>query len=105
MGAGLRAFTPYSRSCTGCTEWVAVVRWLGHIDSPTFERIVLTWPPTKISPMIATIEDSLRIADDGKAKRTEAEQSLLRMEQELKQTLAAAKARATGTGESVGRSA
>ena len=43
--------------------------------------------------LIATIEDSLRIADEGKAKRAEAEQSLIRMEGELKQALAAAKAR------------
>ena len=54
--------------------------------------------------LIATIEDSLRIADEGKAKRAAAEQSLIKMEQDLKQTLAAAKARATGMGESVGRS-
>ena len=43
--------------------------------------------------LIATIEDSLRIADEGKAKRAEAEASLVRMEDELKATLAAAKAR------------
>ena len=45
--------------------------------------------------LIATIEDSLRIADEGKAKRAEAEASLVRMEGELKATLAAAKARAS----------
>ncbi len=55
--------------------------------------------------LIATIEDSLRIADEGKAKRAEAEQSLVRMEGELKQTLAAAKSRATGLGDSVGGAA
>jgi uncharacterized protein YaaN involved in tellurite resistance len=54
--------------------------------------------------LIATIEESLQIADAGKAKRAEAEQSLVRMEQELKETLAAAKARATGTGDNVGGS-
>jgi uncharacterized protein YaaN involved in tellurite resistance len=54
--------------------------------------------------LIATIEDSLRIADDGKAKRAEAEQSLIRMEGDLKQALAAAKSRGTGTGENVGGS-
>jgi uncharacterized protein YaaN involved in tellurite resistance len=54
--------------------------------------------------LIATIEDSLRIADEGKAKRAEAEASLVRMEDELKTTLAAAKARATGTGANVGGS-
>ncbi|TPE50505.1 toxic anion resistance protein [Amaricoccus solimangrovi] len=43
--------------------------------------------------LIATIEDSLRIADEGKARRAEAEQSLQRMERELRDTLASAKAR------------
>ena len=46
--------------------------------------------------LIATIEDSLRIADEGKARRAEAERSLARMEGELKETLAAASARSTG---------
>lgn len=44
--------------------------------------------------LIATIEDSLRIADEGKSRRAEAEQSLIRMESDLKQALSAA--RATG---------
>lgn len=44
------------------------------------------------SEVIATIEDSLRIADEGKQKRAAAEQELIRMEEELKQTLAAARA-------------
>ena len=43
--------------------------------------------------VIATIEDSLRIADEGKARRAAAERELLHMEEELKQTLAAARAR------------
>ena len=43
--------------------------------------------------LIATVEDSLRIADAGKAKRAQAETDLKTMEQELKTTLAAAKAR------------
>jgi uncharacterized protein YaaN involved in tellurite resistance len=43
--------------------------------------------------VIATIEDSLRIADEGKARRAAAEKELLHMEEELKQTLAAASAR------------
>jgi len=43
--------------------------------------------------VIATIEDSLRIADEGKAKRAAAEQELVKMEQELKETLASARAR------------
>ena len=43
--------------------------------------------------VIATIEDSLRIADEGKAKRAAAEKELIKMEEELKQTLAAASAK------------
>lgn len=54
--------------------------------------------------LIETIEDSLRIADEGKAKRAEAEKELKVMEAELKTTLAAAKAKATGAGVSVGES-
>ncbi|MEO1492854.1 MAG: toxic anion resistance protein [Pseudomonadota bacterium] len=46
--------------------------------------------------VIGTIEDSLRIADEGKAKRAAAEQELIKMEEELKNTLAAARARETG---------
>lgn len=54
--------------------------------------------------LIATIQESLQIADEGKAKRAEAERNLLRMEEELKGALASARARATGLGESVGGS-
>lgn len=46
--------------------------------------------------LVATIQDSLRIADEGKAKRAEAEARLVACEADLKQTLAAAKARAQG---------
>ncbi|RED11843.1 toxic anion resistance protein [Pontivivens insulae] len=42
--------------------------------------------------LIATIEESLQIADEGKAKRAAAETELQAMEQKLKDTLAAAKA-------------
>lgn len=52
--------------------------------------------------LIDTIEDSLRIADEGKAKRAAAEKELVSMEEELKNTLAAAKAKATGVGTNVG---
>ncbi len=52
--------------------------------------------------LIATINESLQIADDGKAKRAAAEVELLKMEQELKDTLASAKAKQTGLGETVG---
>ena len=43
--------------------------------------------------LIATINESLEIADEGKRKRAEAEAEMVKMEDELKKTLAAAKAR------------
>ena len=52
--------------------------------------------------LIGTIEESLQIADDGKAKRAAAEVELKKMEAELRDTLAAAKARKTGTGDTAG---
>jgi uncharacterized protein YaaN involved in tellurite resistance len=54
--------------------------------------------------LIATIEDSLRIADEGKARRAKAEVSLQEMEEALKTTLASAKSKATGLGAQVGES-
>jgi len=54
--------------------------------------------------LIATIEESLKIADDGKAKRAAAEVELGKMESELRTTLAAAKSRGDGTGENAGGS-
>lgn len=48
--------------------------------------------------LIATIEDSLRIADEGKQKRAEAEQQLIECEHRLRETLAAASARAEQAG-------
>ena len=48
--------------------------------------------------LIATINDSLMIADEGKKRRAEAEQALATMETELKKTLAAASARLTHGG-------
>ena len=45
--------------------------------------------------LIGTIEESLEIADEGKAKRKAAEEDLQKMEIELRDTLAAAKARKT----------
>jgi uncharacterized protein YaaN involved in tellurite resistance len=54
--------------------------------------------------LIATINESLEIADAGKAKRAAAEIELQKMEADLKSTLASAKAKATGLGESVGTS-
>ncbi len=52
--------------------------------------------------LIATINESLMIADEGKRKRAEAENELQRMETELKNTLASAKALKTGTGDNIG---
>lgn len=46
--------------------------------------------------LIATINESLQIADEGKRKRVEAEKVLVQAEADLKQVLSAAKARATG---------
>jgi uncharacterized protein YaaN involved in tellurite resistance len=50
--------------------------------------------------LIATINDSLAIADEGKARRAAAEAELVKMEAELRDTLASAKARSalTSTG-------
>ena len=50
---------------------------------------------TANAELIATIEDSLRIADEGKARRAAAEMDLQKMEAELRQTLAASRARAS----------
>ncbi len=46
--------------------------------------------------LIATIEDSLRISDEGKARRIDAEQKLVKMEADLKGALSAARSRTTG---------
>ncbi|MDP4032052.1 MAG: toxic anion resistance protein [Pseudorhodobacter sp.] len=52
--------------------------------------------------LVATINESLAIADEGKAKRAAAEIELKKMEAELRDTLAAAKARPSGMGASLG---
>ncbi|MFY0681218.1 MAG: toxic anion resistance protein [Thalassovita sp.] len=52
--------------------------------------------------LIATINESLQIADEGKAKRAAAEEDLKKMEAELRDTLAAAKAKKTGLGDTAG---
>ncbi len=54
--------------------------------------------------LIATINESLQIADEGKARRASAEQELIKMEHELRDTLASAKARKTGLGDSASTS-
>jgi len=52
--------------------------------------------------LIGTIEESLQIADEGKAKRAAAEEDLKKMETELRDTLASAKARKDGVGDNTG---
>jgi len=59
---------------------------------------------TANADLIATIEDSLRIADEGKRKRAAAEEDLKKMEADLRDTLASAKARSTGSGDNLGGS-
>ncbi|MEM7441644.1 MAG: toxic anion resistance protein [Pseudomonadota bacterium] len=54
--------------------------------------------------LIDTIQESLQIADEGKANRAKAEEELQAMETELKNTLSAAKARGDGVGDNVGTS-
>jgi len=52
--------------------------------------------------LIATINESLQIADEGKARRSAAETELQKMEAELRDTLSSAKARKTGLGDTAG---
>lgn len=54
--------------------------------------------------LIATIEESLAIADEGKTRRAAAEMEMAKMEKELKAKLVAARATGTGTGETIGGS-
>ncbi|WP_298292995.1 toxic anion resistance protein [uncultured Litoreibacter sp.] len=54
--------------------------------------------------LVATINESLQIADEGKRKRAEAEEKLAAMETELRETLASAKARDTASGHNIGDS-
>jgi uncharacterized protein YaaN involved in tellurite resistance len=52
--------------------------------------------------LIGTIEESLQIADAGKAKRAAAEVELKEMEARLRDTLASARAKKTGLGDTAG---
>lgn len=52
--------------------------------------------------LIGTIEESLQIADEGKTRRTAAEEELKKMEKDLRDTLASAKARRDGVGDNTG---
>ncbi|SIS82277.1 Uncharacterized conserved protein YaaN involved in tellurite resistance [Roseivivax lentus] len=52
--------------------------------------------------LIGTIQESLQIADEGKARRAAAEEEMKKMEAELRDTLASAKARRDRTGDNAG---
>ena len=54
--------------------------------------------------LIATINESLAIADEGRTKRAAAEVDLKKMEADLRDTLASARARNTGLGDATGTS-
>ncbi|MEM1273726.1 MAG: toxic anion resistance protein [Pseudomonadota bacterium] len=54
--------------------------------------------------LIATIEESLEIADEGKRRRAAAEEEMQKMEADLRDTLAAARARGTASGHNIGES-
>ena len=60
---------------------------------------------TANAELIGTIEDSLKIADEGKRKRAAAETDLKKMEADLRDTLSAAKSRKDGLGDTIGTSA
>ncbi|WP_040614991.1 toxic anion resistance protein [Oceanicola granulosus] len=83
------------------------LRQANHTIRTEMERGVFDIEAVKAANanLIATINESLEIADEGKRKRAAAEADLQSMESELKQTLAAAKSRRTGLGETVGQSA
>ena len=52
--------------------------------------------------LVGTSQESLQIADEGKARRAAAEAELKKMESELRDTLASAKARRDGIGDTAG---
>jgi len=52
--------------------------------------------------LIGTIQESLQIADEGKARRAKAEEELQKMESDLRDTLASSRARGTGGGDTAG---
>ena len=54
------------------------------------------------SDLIATIDESLQIADEGKARRAKAEEELRKMESDLRNTLASAKGRRDGVSDTAG---
>ena len=68
------------------------------------ERGVFDIEAVKIAnaELIATIEESLQIADEGKSNRAAAEEELRKMESELRETLSSAKARGDSVGHKIG---
>ncbi len=77
------------------------LRQSNRVVREEMERGVFDIEAVKIAnaELIATINESLQIADDGKTKRAAAEEDMKKMEAELRDTLAAAKARKTGLGD------
>ena len=75
-----------------------------RVVRPEMERGVFDIEAVKSAnaSLIATIEESLAIADEGKAKRAAAEIELVKMEHDLRDTLSSAKARGTASGANVG---
>ena len=57
---------------------------------------------TANATLIATIQESLAIADEGKARRAAAEVDLTKMANDLRDTLSAARAKKTGLGDATG---
>ena len=88
------------------TQNAANLRESNRIVRQEMERGVFDIEAVKTAnaELVATIQESLEIADEGKRKRAEAEEELEKMEAELKATLSSAKARKTGTGDVAGTS-
>jgi uncharacterized protein YaaN involved in tellurite resistance len=82
------------------------LRETNRVVREEMERGVFDIEAVKIAnaELVATIEESLQIADDGKRKRADAEVELQKMEVELRDTLASAKARKTGLGDTAATS-
>jgi uncharacterized protein YaaN involved in tellurite resistance len=73
-----------SEMLKGSTLEIAKETERGIVDIETLKQVN--------SDLISTIEETLKIQADGKAKRQNAETELLKIEQELKEKLLAAKA-------------
>ena len=79
------------------------LRQANRVVREEMERGVFDIEAVKIAnaELVATIEESLQIADEGKRKRAEAEVELKKMEGELRDTLASAKATGNAAGTAV----